>query len=70
MVTKTFMKFPPGAAVPPAGTVVALDAAAQEGGSLMDTFIVPMLELCIMGGFPPQPTRNTATAVMTEIIEK
>jgi len=61
------MKFPPGAAVPPAGT---LDAAAQEGGSLMDTFIVPMLELCIMGGFPPQPTRNTTTAVMTKITEK
>ncbi len=64
------MKFPPGAAVPPAGTVVALDAAAQEGGSLMDTFIVPMLELCIMGGFPPQPIRIKATTVMTKLTEK
>jgi hypothetical protein len=66
-VTKTFIKFPLGEAVPPAGTVVGLAvAAAQEGGSLMDTLIVPMLELCIVGGFPPQPMMIKATTVITE----
>jgi hypothetical protein len=61
------MKFPLGEAVPPAGTVVAPGvAAAQEGGSLMDTLIAPMLELCIVGGFPPQPMTNKTTTVITE----
>jgi hypothetical protein len=61
------MKLPPGVAVPPAGTVVALDvAAAQEGGSLMDTLIVPMLVLCIVGGFPPQPMMIKAITVIAK----
>jgi len=61
------MKLPPGAAVPPAGTAVALDvAAAQEGGSLMDTFMVPILELCMVGGFPPQPMMIKTTTVTTK----
>jgi len=68
---KTFMKFPPGAAVPPIGTTVAPDvAAAQDGGSLKDTFIVPILELCIVGGFPPQPVMIKASAVIAKLNKK
>src|SRR5258708_7136956 len=44
IVTKTFMKFPRGGAFPPGGRVEALDWGAQGGGSLMDTFIVPIFE--------------------------
>jgi len=65
------MKFPPGAAVPPAGTAGGPEvAAAHEGGSLMDTLIVPMLVLCIVGGFPPQPMTNKTTAVITKANKK
>lgn len=72
MVTNTLLKVPEGAAVPPAGTAaVPAVGAAQEGGSLTDTFIVPMPGVTVPGVtmevFPPPqlmatavtPTKNT-----------
>src|SRR6266436_1694725 len=57
IVTNTLVNVPAGAAVPPAIAAVAPEVeAAQEGGSLTDTLTAPMLELCMGGTFPPQPT--------------
>src|SRR5260370_22136744 len=59
------MNVPPGAAVPPAATAVAPDvAAAQDGGSLMDTCTVPMPGPGTEDVFPPQLTIITATTAV------
>src|SRR5207247_10952925 len=71
IVTNTLENVPPGAAVPPSGTPVAPGVAAmQDGGSLTDTLIAPMLELCIVGVLPPQPMMIRATVAKARINRK
>src|SRR6266849_9101140 len=62
IVTNTLVNMPPGAAVPPTGAAAApLVPAAHEGGSLMDTFIVPMPGATMELLPPPQLMATVAT---------